>query len=118
VINAATQSHHQIKASQIPLPRTKYFPQQAFHPVAAHRQPLDFTGDNQPQSRMQQTVGLCEDLKKFAACRTSEANNRGEFFCLMQPVTFWKANNTVPLANLTLAVRLPDELVPWLDEPG
>ncbi|SFO10459.1 hypothetical protein SAMN05216386_2648 [Nitrosospira briensis] len=102
MINAATQSHHQIKSSQIALTRTKYFPQQALRPVAAHRKPLDFTSDNQPQSGMQQIVGLCEDLKKFATCRTSEANNRGKFFCFMQPVTFRKTNNTVPLANLTL----------------
>jgi hypothetical protein len=71
---------------------------------------------------MYEIIGFSKNLKKFAAGRTSEPDNRGEFFCLMQPVTFRKANNTVPrigFPSLGLFKPIPPgELGPWHDEPG
>jgi hypothetical protein len=45
---------------------------------------------------MRKIIGFSKNLNKFTTGRTSEADNRGKFFSLVQPVAFWKANNTVP----------------------
>lgn len=53
---------------------------------------------------MDKIVRFSENLEKFAASRTSELNDRGKFFSLVQPVAFWQqANNTIPQKlNLSL----------------
>ncbi len=73
-----------------------------FNPVAVYCQPLDFARDHQSQSGVRKVIGFSEDLKKFATCRTPEANDRGEFFCFMQPVRFRKANSDNSPSNLRL----------------
>ena len=86
--NAAAQAHHQIKTSQILLSRSKYPPQQTLCSVALDCQPFDLVSNDQSQSGIFEIVGFSKNLKKLAAGRTSESDNRGEFFCLMQPVAF------------------------------
>jgi hypothetical protein len=73
---------------------------------------------------MYKIVGFSKNLKKFTAGRTSESDNRGELFSLVQPVAFQKANNTVlknrvfrllnlhPKANPPLGTTSPDNSRP------
>jgi hypothetical protein len=96
VTDAAAQANHYIKSGQVPLPGTKCFSEQALHSVAIYGQSLDFACDNQSHSGMRKIIGFSKDLEKFATCRTSESNNRGELFCFAQAVSFWKANSETP----------------------
>jgi hypothetical protein len=91
------QAQHQIQPSQLPLLRTKRFSQLAFDPVPVDCQALDFAGDDQPQAGMCSIIRFCKNLKEFAAHRTAKPDNRGEFFCMVKPVTFRKANNKIPI---------------------
>jgi hypothetical protein len=96
VTEAMAQADHDVKSGQLPVPGTKRFSQQALHSIAIHGQSLDFARDNQSQSGVRKIIGFSKDLEKFAACRTPESNNRGEFFCFAQAVSFWKANSETP----------------------
>jgi hypothetical protein len=91
------QAQHQIQSDQLPLLRTKRFSQLTFDSVPVDCQALDFPGDDQPEAGMRQIVRFGENLKEFAAHRTAKPDNRGEFFCMVKPVTFRKANNKIPI---------------------
>ena len=62
MIESAAQADHEVESGQVPLPGTKYFSQQALHPVAIYGQSLDFTRDNHSQSGVRQIIGFSEDL--------------------------------------------------------
>jgi len=70
------------------LARTKYFPQQAFYPIAPHCAPHYLARYNQPQSRMRKTIWHGIYLEKFAADGASEPDNRSKLFRMVQAVTF------------------------------
>jgi hypothetical protein len=93
----AAQAQHQIQPGQLPLLRTKCFPQLTFDSVPVDCQALDFPSDDQPEAGMCPIVRFCKNLEKFAAHGTAKPDNRGEFFCMVKPVTFRKANNKIPI---------------------
>jgi hypothetical protein len=91
------QAHHYVQSCQLPLLRTKCFSQLTFDPVPVDRQPLHLPGDDQSQAGIRPIIRFCENLKEFAAHSAAKLHNRGEFFCMVKPVTFRKANNRIPI---------------------
>jgi hypothetical protein len=113
----AAQAQHEIQSGQLPLLRTKRFPQLTFDPVPVDCQSLDFPGDDQSEAGVRPIIRFCKSLDEFAAHGTAKPDNCGEFFCIVKPVTLRKANNKIP-AQAGDAIIPPGVLAPSRDGHG